>query len=141
MAYDDLREWIKALDRAGELKRIRTEADPILEITTAAAASPVQAQDTPKSDTGNGRKVYLADGCYECHGRVGEGGSMNGPAPILAQTKLPFTLFRNQVRNPVNDMPAYPIFMLSDNDLADIYAFLQALPGRRPAKDIPILNN
>ena len=32
MAYDDLRHWIKALDRAGELKRIRTEADPILEI-------------------------------------------------------------------------------------------------------------
>ena len=33
MAYDDLRDWIKALERAGELKRIRTEADPILEIT------------------------------------------------------------------------------------------------------------
>ncbi len=33
MAHDDLRDWIKALDRAGELKRIRTEADPILEIT------------------------------------------------------------------------------------------------------------
>ena len=33
MAYDDLRDWIAALDRAGELKRIRTEADPILEIT------------------------------------------------------------------------------------------------------------
>ncbi len=33
MAYHDLRDWIKALDRAGELKRIRTEADPILEIT------------------------------------------------------------------------------------------------------------
>ena len=33
MAYDDLRDWIKALDRAGELKRVRTEADPILEIT------------------------------------------------------------------------------------------------------------
>src|SRR5713101_5006361 len=32
LAYDDLRDWIKALDRAGELKRIRTEADPILEI-------------------------------------------------------------------------------------------------------------
>ena len=36
MAYDDLRDWIKALDRAGELKRIRTEADPILEITEIA---------------------------------------------------------------------------------------------------------
>jgi 4-hydroxy-3-polyprenylbenzoate decarboxylase len=33
LAYDDLRDWIQALDRAGELKRIRTEADPILEIT------------------------------------------------------------------------------------------------------------
>ena len=32
MAYNDLREWILALERAGELKRIRTEADPALEI-------------------------------------------------------------------------------------------------------------
>lgn len=36
MAYDDLRDWIQALDRAGELKRIRTEADPILEIAEIA---------------------------------------------------------------------------------------------------------
>jgi 4-hydroxy-3-polyprenylbenzoate decarboxylase len=33
LAYDDLRDWIKALERAGELRRIRTEADPIFEIT------------------------------------------------------------------------------------------------------------
>ena len=32
MAYNDLRDWIAALDRAGELRKIRTEADPILEI-------------------------------------------------------------------------------------------------------------
>ena len=32
MAYNDLREWIAALERAGELKRIKTEVDPILEI-------------------------------------------------------------------------------------------------------------
>ena len=32
MAYNDLRDWIAALERSGELKRIRTEADPILEI-------------------------------------------------------------------------------------------------------------
>jgi 4-hydroxy-3-polyprenylbenzoate decarboxylase len=36
LAYDDLRDWIKALDRTGELKRIRTEADPILEIAEIA---------------------------------------------------------------------------------------------------------
>jgi len=32
LAYDDLRDWIGALDRAGELKKIRTEVDPMLEI-------------------------------------------------------------------------------------------------------------
>ncbi|HEY0759702.1 MAG TPA: UbiD family decarboxylase [Acidisarcina sp.] len=32
MAYDDLRQWVRALDKAGELKRISREVDPILEI-------------------------------------------------------------------------------------------------------------
>lgn len=32
MAYHDLRDWIAQLDRAGELRRIREEVDPILEI-------------------------------------------------------------------------------------------------------------
>ncbi len=32
MPFDDLRQWIAALDRAGQLKRIQTEADPILEM-------------------------------------------------------------------------------------------------------------
>jgi 4-hydroxy-3-polyprenylbenzoate decarboxylase len=32
LPYDDLRAWIAALDRAGELKKIRAEVDPILEI-------------------------------------------------------------------------------------------------------------
>ncbi len=32
MAYSDLREWISALDKAGELKRVKVEVDPILEI-------------------------------------------------------------------------------------------------------------
>jgi len=32
LAYEDLRDWIAALERAGELKTIRTEVDPILEI-------------------------------------------------------------------------------------------------------------
>ena len=36
MAYTDLRDWIAALDRAGELRCIQTEADPILEIAEIA---------------------------------------------------------------------------------------------------------
>ena len=33
MAYDDLRDWIKTLEKHGELKRIREEVSPELEIT------------------------------------------------------------------------------------------------------------
>jgi 4-hydroxy-3-polyprenylbenzoate decarboxylase len=33
VAYNDLRDWIKTLEKSGELKRVREEVDPILEIT------------------------------------------------------------------------------------------------------------
>src|SRR5690348_11907556 len=36
MPYDDLREWISTLERAGELKRVRAEVGPVLEITEIA---------------------------------------------------------------------------------------------------------
>jgi len=36
LAYEDLREFIRALEQAGELKRISLEADPILEISEIA---------------------------------------------------------------------------------------------------------
>lgn len=36
MAYSDLREWISALERAGELKRVKVEVDPVLEIAEIA---------------------------------------------------------------------------------------------------------
>ena len=110
-------------------------------ITIGMAASPSWAQAAPKGDAANGRKAYLTDGCWQCHGRVGQGGLMTGPAPVLAQTKLPFAAFTRQVRNPVNDMPPYPDTLLSDKDLNDIFAFLQDLPGRRPLTDVPMLND
>jgi 4-hydroxy-3-polyprenylbenzoate decarboxylase len=50
LAYNDLRDWIAALDRAGELRKIRTEADPILEITEIADR--VSKSNTSKYGTG-----------------------------------------------------------------------------------------
>ena len=115
-----------------------------LVVVMVAAASPAGAQTAlppiPKGDPAHGKTVYLADGCYQCHGRVGQGGLMTGPAPILAQTKMPYPAFTRQLRNPINDMPPYPANLLPDQEMADIYAFLQSLPGRRPVKDIPILD-
>jgi mono/diheme cytochrome c family protein len=105
------------------------------------SAVSLQAQDAPPGDAGNGKRVYLADGCFTCHGRVGQGGAYNGPAPVLAKTAMPFEGFKMQIRNPSNDMPAYSEAVMSDQQIADIYAFMQSLPGRRDAKDIPILKD
>ena len=105
------------------------------------AASIAAAQDAPQGNATNGKRIFLADGCFTCHGRSGQGGAYNGPAPVLAHTALPLEAFRGQIRNPVNDMPAYSDAVLSDKDISDIYAFVQSLPGSRSPKDIPILNN
>jgi mono/diheme cytochrome c family protein len=102
---------------------------------------PARAQDAPAGDAANGQRIYLADGCFTCHGRVGQGGNYYGTTPTLAKTELPFEGFKQQLRDPVRVMPPYSQTVVSDKEAADIYAFLQTLSGRRPAKDFPILNN
>ena len=122
------------------LKEIAVTALAVAAMSTATLVA-AQAQDAPHGDAANGKRLYLADGCFTCHGRVGQGGAYNTPAPILAHTAMPFDGFKGQVRNPVNDMPAYPAAIMSDKDIADIYAFVESLPGPRAPKDFPILNN
>jgi mono/diheme cytochrome c family protein len=100
-----------------------------------------RAQDTLQGDAAEGKRLYLADGCFLCHGRAGQGGTLNGPAPILAKTQLPFEGFAGQLRQPINDMPAYSEEVVSEQQIADIYAFVQSLPGPRPINDVPILND
>jgi mono/diheme cytochrome c family protein len=97
------------------------------------------AQNAAPGDAVEGKRLFLADGCFLCHGRVGEGGALNGPAPILAKTQLPFEGFVGQLRQPINDMPAYGEQVISEMQIADIYAFVRSLPGPRPINDVPIL--
>lgn len=98
------------------------------------------AQNAGSGNAANGKRVYLADGCFTCHGRAGQGGAMNYPAPALAQIEMPVESFLVYLRNGPNDMPAYSTSVLSDKEATDIYAFLRSLPGRKPAKDFPLLN-
>ena len=106
-------------------------------IATGAA----RAQEAPTGDAAKGKQIYLADGCFLCHGRAGQGGGYNGPVPALAKTELPFEPFKLQLRQPADEMPAYSTAVISDEQIADIYAFVQSLPGRRDPKSIAILNN
>jgi mono/diheme cytochrome c family protein len=100
-----------------------------------------RADDAPPAgDAPNGKRLYLADGCFECHGRAGQGGRFNYQTPALAQEALPVDSFIAFLREAPNDMPSFSSTVLSDKDAADIHAFLQSLPGPRSPKDIPLLN-
>ena len=113
----------------------------LVTVTTAAlAAAGITMAQTAAGDAGNGKRVFLADGCFECHGRAGQGGAMNYPTPAIAQLEMPVESFVAFLRDAPRDMPAYSAGVLSDKDAADIYAYLRSLPGRKPAKDFPLLN-
>jgi mono/diheme cytochrome c family protein len=108
---------------------------------SAAAALAAHAQEAPRGDPVRGKQIYLAENCFTCHGRVGQGGAYNTPAPPLAKTAMPFEGFLGQMRNPSNDMPAYAAQVMSDQAVADVYAYMQSLPGPRDPKDIAILKD
>lgn len=81
------------------------------------------AQDSPPSgNIENGRKAYLKTGCYQCHGREGQGSPTTGPR--LGPGPAPFRAFSAWVRSPRGEMPPYTVKVLSDAELADIYAYL-----------------
>jgi ubiquinol-cytochrome c reductase cytochrome c subunit len=84
-----------------------------------------------------GKAAFVKHGCWQCHGYVGQGG-VTGPR--LAQTQLPAEAFSVFVRNTRGGMPPYQKAILSDADLADIHAYLQALPKPPDYKSIPLLN-
>jgi mono/diheme cytochrome c family protein len=85
----------------------------------------------------NGKRLFEAKACYECHGWVAQGGLAG---PRLAQTKLNLQGFRNILRNPPpSQMPTYRVAVLTDAEAADIFAFIQSLPPPQPAESIPLL--
>ena len=88
-------------------------------------------------DAGNGKKLYTSIGCYECHGRVGQGGAAG---PRLAPRPVPLQALVAYVRHPSGAMPPYTSKLVTDTQLADVHAFLASIPQPTPAKDIPLLN-
>ena len=103
------------------------------------AASVAQTQAQPGIDeVERGRALYMKNGCYSCHGTVGQGGERSG-APKLAPGTYPFEAFRVLVRTPREAMPRFDVQYINDGQLQLIHRYLSALPPGRRAADIPEL--
>ncbi len=72
-----------------------------------------------------GATLYRRTGCYACHANEGQGGTQG---PRIGPDPGTFARFSWYVRNPSGNMPPYTDTVMSDQDLTDIHAFLQARP-------------
>jgi len=109
-----------------------------LAATVASGATLVTAADKANANNAaRGKQLYMATGCYQCHGTRGEGGGNAGPR--LAPGPLPYEGFLMQLRKPRQRMPVYTAVVMPDSDVTAIYAYLQGVPQGKPAADIPIL--
>jgi mono/diheme cytochrome c family protein len=108
-------------------------------VTVAAVAASFFVALSPgfAASAANGKRVFMRVGCWQCHGTVGQGG-VTGPK--LAPDPLPFDALSAFVRSTNRAMPPYREQVLSNDDLADIYAYLQSIPKGPDPVNIPLLN-
>jgi len=109
-----------------------------LAIAGGAQAQTAQSLGAPAGDAERGKKLFIQQMCYTCHGTYGQGGD-RGSGPKIYPNPFPFAAFVAQVRKPRQSMPSYNERYVSDQDLADIYHYLFSTPPSPSAKDVPLL--
>jgi ubiquinol-cytochrome c reductase cytochrome c subunit len=107
----------------------------VLMLTIGSASA--QQAPAPSGNAEHGKTIYREVGCYQCHGLAGQGAPMTGPR--VSRTEFAFDGFLNQLRHPANQMPPYEAVVLSDQDAADIYAYLRQMPVPPDPNSIPLL--
>jgi mono/diheme cytochrome c family protein len=104
-----------------------------------AAQQSEKTESAPVGNAETGKKIFTKDGCYECHGREGQG-APQASGPRIGPPQRFIRPFIKYVRQPTGQMPPYTSKVISDRELADIYAYLQSRPKTTSSKDIPLLN-
>ena len=105
-----------------------------------AAAQTATSLGAPAGSAERGKKLFMEQLCYTCHGTLGQGGD-RGSGPKIYPNPYPFAAFVGQVRKPRQNMPPYSEKNVSDQDLADMYHYLFSAKPSPAAKDIPLLKN
>ena len=83
-----------------------------------------------------GKTAFVQHGCWQCHGFSGQGGTAGKQ---LAPNVMPLAAMSAFVRNSNGPMPPYGKAILSEDELADIHAYLESQPKPRDYKSIPQL--
>ncbi len=103
----------------------------MLMMVSCGAASAASAE--------HGKTAFIQHGCWQCHGTMGQGSIATSGGKRLAPDPMPWEAFAGFVRSTNRAMPSFSEKILSDGDLADIYAYLQSIPKPPDVNSIPLL--
>ena len=109
----------------------------LLAPVTVAAVLVVSQGAALAASAEKGKVAYVKQGCWQCHGYVGQGGIAG---PKLAPDPMPLAALSGFLRYTNGTMPPYMEAVLSNEDLADIHAYLLSIPTPADYKSIPLLN-
>jgi len=98
----------------------------------------LQAQNAaPAGNADNGKKLWIKNNCYSCHGYDGHGGAGVKIAPKPIAVAAFIAIVR---RPPGSNMPTFSAKVIPDADLRDMWAYLNSIPAAPAVKDVPLLN-
>lgn len=120
------------------MKIVCTCRKPVVLALAMFAAGLIGLDTASAASAEKGKAAYIQNGCWQCHDFEGQG-AVTSNGKVLAHTPLPLDAFIAFVRTTNGAMPPYRAPILTDADLADIYAYLQSLPPPKSASDIPLL--
>ena len=110
----------------------------VLAIFLMTAGLTLDAQTAAKPGSAeNGKHLFVKHGCYQCHGYLGQGSNAGAK---LAPKPLPLAAMTAYVRKPSGVMPPVTAKVVSDQDMADMHAFLSSIPPAPDPKSLPLLN-
>ncbi len=87
-----------------------------------------------------GTTLFVTNGCWQCHGFLGQGSVATSNGKVLAPDPLPWEGFSAFIRTSNTGMPPFSEKILPNGDLEDIYAYLSSIPKPADYKTIPLLN-
>jgi len=97
--------------------------NPVRPAPTRPAATSTPGLALAEPDRERGAQLWVEKQCAACHGPQ----ALGGVGQPLAQTRLSFAAFLDKVRNAIPPKPAFAADVLSDQEVYDIYGWVQGL--------------